>query len=54
MRAERAGPGNGRQYVVHFTATDTFGEPCSGTVTVGVVSGWTLVDDGQALNALTP
>ncbi|ALA58235.1 PKD domain-containing protein [Nitrospira moscoviensis] len=36
LRAERAGTGNGRVYVVHFTATDTEGAHCSGTVRVSV------------------
>ena len=36
LRAERAGTGNGRVYVVHFTATDAEGAHCSGTVKVAV------------------
>ena len=36
LRAERAGTGNGRVYVVHFTATDGQGGSCSGSVKVGV------------------
>jgi hypothetical protein len=36
LRAERAGTGNGRIYVVHFTATDTEGASCSSTVRVSV------------------
>ena len=36
LRAERAGTGNGRVYVVHFTATDAEGAHCSGTVRVSV------------------
>ncbi len=36
LRAERAGTGNGRVYVVHFTATDAEGAHCSGTVKVVV------------------
>lgn len=36
LRAERAGTGNGRVYVVHFTATDAEGAHCSGSVKVGV------------------
>jgi hypothetical protein len=36
VRAERAGPGDGRVYRVHFTATDQFGATCSGTAKVGV------------------
>lgn len=36
VRAERQGPGDGRVYRVHFTATDQFGAICSGTARVGV------------------
>jgi hypothetical protein len=36
VRAERAGPGDGRVYLVHFTATDQFGATCDGTATVSV------------------
>ena len=36
LRAERAGTGNGRVYVVHFTATDVQGGSCSGSVKVTV------------------
>jgi len=36
LRAERSGTGNGRVYVVHFTATDEHGASCNGTVKVGV------------------
>lgn len=36
VRAERAGSGNGRVYYIDFTATDTMGASCSGTVEVGV------------------
>lgn len=36
LRAERAGTGNGRVYVVHFTATDDQGGSCSGSVKVSV------------------
>jgi hypothetical protein len=36
LRAERAGTGNGRVYVVHFTATNSDGAHCSGTVKVSV------------------
>ena len=36
LRAERAGTGNGRVYVVSFTATNTGGASCSGTVRVSV------------------
>jgi hypothetical protein len=36
VRAERAGPRDGRVYQLHFTATDQFGATCEGTATVGV------------------
>lgn len=36
VRAERAGTGNGRVYHIGFTARDSRGEVCSGTVQVGV------------------
>ena len=36
LRAERSGNGNGRVYVVHFTATNGDGAQCSGTVKVAV------------------
>jgi len=36
LRAERAGTGNGRVYVVHFTASDGQGGSCSGSVKVSV------------------
>ena len=36
LRAERSGTGNGRVYIVDFSATDADGDRCNGTVTVGV------------------
>ena len=36
LRAERAGSGNGRVYIVQFTATNSDGDQCSGTVKVTV------------------
>lgn len=36
LRAERSGNGNGRVYVVQFTATNSDGAQCSGTVKVAV------------------
>ena len=36
LRAERAGTGNGRVYVVPFTAANTDGASCSGSVKVSV------------------
>lgn len=52
VRAERSGtkktPGNGRVYHINFTATDTGGRTCSGSVEVGVPHDKkdTPVDDG--------
>lgn len=53
--AERSGTGDGRVYEVAFTASDTHGASCSGTVKVGVSHdqrGLTAVDSGQAFNSL--
>jgi hypothetical protein len=36
IRAERAGGGDGRVYVIAFTATDADGASCTGTASVGV------------------
>jgi hypothetical protein len=36
VRAERSGEGDGRVYQIFFTATDSKGGSCSGSVTVGV------------------
>jgi hypothetical protein len=51
LRAERAGSGNGRVYVVHFIATDELGQSCMGSVAVRVPKsakkGEAVVDDGQ-------
>ena len=49
VRAERSGTGNGRIYVISFTASDTSGSSCNGTVTVGVPHDRkdTPIDDGQ-------
>ena len=52
LAGERNSGGNGRVYVVHFTATDGKGGSCSGTVTVDVqASGGGSVDDGQIYDA---
>jgi Mg-chelatase subunit ChlD len=54
LRAERSGTGDGRVYAVSFTATDSLGATCSGTVTVGVPHdqpGTAAVDSGQAYNS---
>ena len=36
VRAERAGPGTGRIYIISYTATDIGGYTCSGSLTVNV------------------
>ena len=36
VRAERTGTGDGRVYIIAFTATDAHDASCSGTVTAGV------------------
>lgn len=50
VRAERAGPGTGRYYFVSFTATNTIGAQCSGTVRTFVPhdqgQGFTPIDTG--------
>ena len=56
LRAERAGGGDGRVYVITFTATDAQGATCTGTVTVSVPHdqkpGHAAVDSGQNHNSL--
>lgn len=55
VRAERSGTGDGRVYTIAFTATDSKGATCSGTVKVGVPHdqrGPAAVDSGQAYNSL--
>jgi hypothetical protein len=55
VRAERERYGNGRVYVVSFTATDGHGGSCAGSVSVCVPrrsSSTTCVDDGQQFNSL--
>ena len=51
VRAERAGPGTGRIYLIAFTATNTQGAQCSGVVQAFVPhdqgQGFTPVDTGQ-------
>jgi len=55
LRAERSGSGNGRVYRINFTATDSQGGSCSGSVSVSVPhdmkQGHTSVDDGQTFNS---
>jgi hypothetical protein len=60
VRSERTGdpetPGNGRVYVISFTAVDSRGGKCSGQVTVRVPHdmgmGDACVDDGQLFDSL--
>ena len=51
VRAERAGPGTGRIYFISFTATNTLGLQCTGTIYVFVPhdqgQGFTPIDTGQ-------
>jgi hypothetical protein len=51
VRAERSGKGNGRVYVIGFTADDGIGGSCSGSVAVCVPHdqrpGHVCIDDGQ-------
>jgi len=50
LRSERAGGGDGRVYVVHYTATNSLGNSCGGTFTVTVPhsqNGDLAVDSGQ-------
>ena len=56
LRAERAGTGNGRVYVVQFTASDGQGGNCSGTVKVAVPHSKkdTAVEGPQGYNSFVP
>lgn len=58
LRAERSGMGNGRVYQVRFTAGDSEGASCVGSVIVGVPKsmkpGGTAFDDGQQFDATQP
>jgi hypothetical protein len=56
LRAERAGPGNGRVYQIHFSATNGQGGSCSGSVKVGVPQSKkdTAGDNGQLFNSFGP
>jgi len=56
LRAERAGNGNGRTYGITFKATDSFGESCTGAVTVTVPHDrhGISIDDGQLYDSLLP
>jgi VCBS repeat-containing protein len=57
VRAERSGGGDGRVYVISFTASDLSDATCSGTFTVtvphGMRSGSVAVDSGQTVNSFT-
>ncbi len=56
LRAEREGGGNGRVYVVSFSARDGAGATCSGGVAVGVPHNRhrTPIDDGQLYDSTAP
>ena len=56
LRAEWAGTGNGRVYVVHFTATDDQGGSCNGSVKVAVPHSKKdqAVEGLQLYNSFTP
>ena len=58
LRAERAGYGNGRVYMVNFTAEDGNGGSCTGSVRIGVPPnkkpGVTAIDDGQCYISTNP
>jgi hypothetical protein len=56
LRAERKGNGTGRVYRVTFTAADTSGATCTGSVTLCVPHDrrHACVDEGQRYNSLLP
>jgi hypothetical protein len=57
LRAERSGAGTGRLYTVFFTAQDTSGATCAGSVTVCVPHArrtGACVDEGQAHDSRQP
>ena len=55
IRAERAGPGTGRIYFISFSATNTQGAQCTGTVNVFVPhdqgQGFTPIDTGERFDS---
>jgi hypothetical protein len=55
IRAERAGPGTGRIYFISFSATNTQGAQCTGTVSVFVPhdqgQGFTPIDTGDRFDS---
>jgi chitinase len=58
LRAERSGLGNGRVYVVTFSASNSQGGTCTGQVAAGVPHdqrGQTIpIDDGQRYDSTRP
>jgi hypothetical protein len=57
VRSERSGLGDGRVYVIRFTARDNRGGSCSGAVSVGVPHdqrGTPPVDSGQLYDSTVP
>lgn len=57
LRAERSGRGDGRVYVISFTASDGRAGTCQGSITVGVPhdqSGAPAADSGQTVNSFGP
>jgi hypothetical protein len=59
VRAERDGNGNGRVYVIGFTATDAFGLSCSSTVELGIIphdqgGDLDVVNDGATYDSTVP
>ncbi len=56
VRAERAGPGNGRVYTVFFTASNDGGAQCNGSVTVSVPKSRNrdAVNDGPLFDSTKP
>lgn len=58
LRAERAGNGNGRVYLVHFSADDGQGGVCNGLVKVIIPhnskNGDSAIDDGQIYESTQP
>lgn len=56
LRAERSGNGNGRVYTIYFTAVDTHGENCTGSVKVAVPHSRkaVAVEDGQSYDSQQP
>jgi hypothetical protein len=55
LRAERSGLGNGRVYIINFTAIDDLGQTCAGSVRVDVPhrnqKNSPSIDDGQSYNS---